>query len=286
MTSIRPPAYPSFLPDRAAQPLANTPAAEPDFATLLGRSLEDGRDSGLPSGKDATVAAAIAHVFNAFGFFPASTGEGTRVPSEEKAALESAQQPAASSMANILPQNLRPEGPTDQLAPIASAEGVPVSPSAPAASLPAGISEPSPDGESLPGKQLIDSHLGKVRSRMNEISVPGVKDLVRQERPSRPNAGLEPRRTSEGETNEVETGPDVPAPRDPASHVHNQRDRLVFRIGAHLVELIARLEGLSEEDEQRLIDALNDILEAHGLSLGPATLNGQPIDHGVFGGQG
>ncbi len=55
----------------------------------------------------------------------------------------------------------------------------------------------------------------------------------------------------------------------------DRQERLVFRIEEHVVELVGRLESLGEDEKQRLIEALDTLLEGYGLSLGSATLNGK-----------
>lgn len=54
-------------------------------------------------------------------------------------------------------------------------------------------------------------------------------------------------------------------------------DRLVFVIGAETMVLSGRLSNLADDERQRLLDALDAVLEAHGLRLADATLNGRSI---------
>jgi hypothetical protein len=63
-----------------------------------------------------------------------------------------------------------------------------------------------------------------------------------------------------------------------------QRDRVTLKIAEHTVELIGRLQNLSEEEKQRLFDALDELLATHGLTLGSATLNGAPVIRDSLGG--
>ena len=63
----------------------------------------------------------------------------------------------------------------------------------------------------------------------------------------------------------------------PSNH---SSDRILFRIGDAAVDLFGRLEGLSEDEEERLFADLSALLAEHGLGLGSATINGTMLARG------
>ena len=79
---------------------------------------------------------------------------------------------------------------------------------------------------------------------------------------------------------DMSKGPEA-TPANPRNAYAEKADRLTLRVGGHVAEFIGRLEGLSEEDEKKMIKALSELLASHGLSLGRATVNGRAagLDH-------
>ena len=51
----------------------------------------------------------------------------------------------------------------------------------------------------------------------------------------------------------------------------------MFRIGSHSVEILGRLQDLSSDEQDRLIEELGTLLAAYGFSIGQAKLNGTPM---------
>jgi hypothetical protein len=225
----------------------------------------------------APLAAAVAHVFNAFGFFPAgeqpasgataaSVGQaGASRPAQAltKDALDGIQAAGVSS-SDLVTTGLQ-SGP--------NAWHVPHPPRDPAA-LPIGSDLPRSQRQlhSVGGSaERIDLHSHKPQ-HVASLSIRGSQT-------HRTRAHCGPALGHEA----VEHGqePSVTHPVDRA--VNDRGDRLIFRIGEQVVEVVGRLFDLSEDERQRLLSALGRTLESYGLSLGAATINGRPV---VVGAQG
>lgn len=270
MTGVAPPASmpASPAPRSSARPAVAT-EGEGDFAGLLADMAAGRGEVGAKADGEgrSALALAVAHVFNAFGFFPA----GAAGPSGPPAARIS----PASAQAVDEPE---PEhAATRSTVPSAAASRNP--------DLAAAGAEPAAKGEiSVNVDPGLPAAAGELRA---EAHFPGPGTAPRKAPVERLAA---PRAQASGEGLPVagrpaERSQDAPVAgrrglsgtRPVLQHSEASAERLVFRIAEHCVELAGRLPGLSDDERQRLMDALADVLRGHGLSLASATLNGRPL---------
>ncbi|HKC03558.1 MAG TPA: hypothetical protein VKC17_09675 [Sphingomicrobium sp.] len=255
MTSIAPslpfPTGP-IGPDQALANREPGAGAEPNFAAVLARAR-----TGSSVGFDPVAVrlplhelkSALAHVFNAFGFFPAESDQSAP-------AVVEAESPAAPTSGVVPAPAKTPDDPAG---------------SDPRQAIDA--ARPGSAGPTVPdnGDRRVDRHsavratiaLGREpRAVPAPVSRGDVADLHRAE-PSRDRPGLEVSRPG------AKVGPE-------------QQDQIRFKIGDCVVDLLARLHDLSDDEETRLIAELQAVLEEHGFSLASATINGMPFVTGVL----
>jgi hypothetical protein len=255
MTAVAPDPAPRLSP--AVPPRAAAGEVAPiDFASLLDVAvIGDGPKAGMTEDPGQ----AFAHVFNAFGFFAAS-GE-----SRPSAVVES---PADATP--VVVEGSEVAGGVDAQSKGEGEEGE----WEPAAPLFEGDARGVCGGDELPQVQV--SGPGRLGAGAAPRSVP---------LPQPANIGWS--RVSAPFSNAVRAGTERaaradPSPRRPDAMFAREQagasgDRLVLTISGEHVELMGRLSGLGEEEEQRLIEALEDLLGRHGLPLGSARLNGRLV---------
>lgn len=207
----------------------------------------------------------VAHLFNEFGFF---------------AARSAPPEPALQAPS---------DGPLDGPAPAARSEAR--SQAHQGAVKPSDervMTEPAPPvdaPEFEPGAERVGEEVGGSRPAPTSIApcgAPRAEARVGPPKITSPRIALESRLINEpawarATLAEPETFAARAAPREGRS----TPDRLIFQIGDSHVELVGRLARLGDEEERRLLEALGDLLEAHGFSLRSATLNGRPAAWGL-----
>ena len=207
----------------------------------------------------------VAHLFNEFGFFAARLAH--QFPSGEK-------------IDDPFPAEARPEA--RPVIARAALDPVEASLGQPTAEAGDGVAdELKPCGS---GQELDGSAVGRSRQAGGRPAA---------QSPARSASAAEPLLLADARAEQASLSPDrgvrtgkatatdgVCGGSRPRAAGAAQSDRLLFRIGDHQVELAGRLADLREEDERRLLEALGELLEGHGLSLASATLNGRPVPLG------
>lgn len=248
MTSITPSINVPIRPGPARDPraaVATSNDAEPGFEMLVAPSGDlpgDAASAGSARADEAALRSAIAHVFNAYGFFSTDAGETTDTGVSQATASTAGDEIDVGETDSPEPQppvadGSHPTPPDFSLPPQASARAVAVH----AGSLPPG---PAGKGHAT-DSQPVDPFLRALENRLA-------------------NAPELPEQASTRATAKRE------------AHAE-QRDRVTLKIAEHSADLIARLSNLSDEEKQRLFDEIDSLLAAHGLSLASATLNGEPF---------
>lgn len=280
MTNIDPSRPSPFSPD-ANQSFAERGSVgfrSPAFASVLEQAACSQGDRPSGETRPAGVEAAITHVFNAFGFFPASSPSDVPAPN-----------PGLTLSDKILSAS------DDEVRAPPTAEDVPAANpareariskwSAPAPIAAGLVSPPGHDWRAAtPGGNSAAPIGGSGPSRDQPVRA---RDRAEPTRAS-PRIPMEAARVERPSTLQFEA-PDrsersVRLSQHLPGSFAERHEKILFKIGAHIVELVARLEGLSEEEEQRLLDALSEALASHGFSLGAATINGRPIAAGLLAG--
>ena len=248
MTSIGPPINLPPMPAQSRDPRNSPMRSDPGYAALAKPSA-DLTGKALPAspkpGEAAALRSAIAHIFNAFGFFPAD-GENPS-PMHTTAAVTVAGDQAVESHRTVADKAVL-EAP---LQPGQAPATLPRVALARAEAAHGRGAHPAPHATTnLPSEaNTTDPFLRAIENRLTN----------EPELPEQANAKAAERR-------EAQTA---------------RRDRVTLKIAEHSVELIARLSDLSEEDRQRLLDEVDCMLAEHGLSLASATLNGEPFSQVV-----
>lgn len=252
MTSIRPPINVPTVPSvsRDTRALVSTSKdSDPQFASLALSSSDLPPDSGWAGSmrtSETAVRSAIAHVFNAYGFFAAD-----RSPTSDQ--TEFRQTPALAS-AGAHSGKMQTAAANRESADISGQHLAALdSASAPQASSRASAAH---DNAFRAGREPIAK--GTTESvRPGDAHLRSIENRLASERqlPDQASAKASPNREVQAE----------------------QRDRVTLKIAEHTVELVARLSNLSEEEKERLLGEIDSLLAEHGLSLATATLNGEPL---------
>lgn len=285
MTTIIPPAQAGSGAPLATRSGPSSGQVGADFASMLAETARPGGDllqAGAREMGALPLRDRLAEVFNEFGFFPRYlTGEqASRSPSVPEAdATRQMKQPVemenagGRTAAEAGPKNAAPHRDQPRSSEIVAKTDVQ-----------AGENRSAPD---RPLASIAPSHIleGPTAPGSGHGSPKPVQRLPHSPLRMEP-LELEHWRNAGGAGKSVDSER-APADqtRPPLKSPTELGDRIIFRIGEHLVELIARLEGLGDEEQKKLTDALNAVLEAHGLSLGAATINGKPFSTSLLGGQ-
>jgi len=253
MTSITPPLNVPTRPGLSRDPRSAGPSSKDSdsaFQALVAAS-DDGAADPQPSGSTRTDAvalrAAIAHVFNAYGFFsadecqPWEAGEPSSSGETGKVATQAGAPALADPSDNSTNPAPHPLGPGFALPQQPSSRAVPVH----EGDVPVRPTHEAPASDSRLGDQFLRSLENRLENEPQRADPASEKASAR--------------RSAQAE----------------------QRDRLTLKIAEHGIELVGRLSNLSEEEKQRLIDEINSLLAAHGLPLASATLNGEAISQAV-----
>jgi hypothetical protein len=224
------------------------PPPRMDFESLLDQV-------GTDSGKNGRGMSASE--FDAFGFFGSTGAPPTEVGAPEN--RESPQAPRAGETSST------PAEPTD-----APEQPAAIDDRAPAELAAAAGDTPARETGDAAGRGPVAAPFSTVRA--NGAAVRGGPETL-------PAAGVQGHQSAPSVTQGCDSREDVPAgPRAGAAPVERQSaDRLVLSLSDEAVELTGHLPGLGEDDEQRLLNALGELLESHGLILGSALINGRPI---------
>ena len=224
-----------------------------DFASLL-RDAQLPTSAGVfePGGQSvprAQLQSAIAEAFNAFGFFEPSVGTPQLPSSRQSTAGETSEAESPHAVRN---ESAAPALTEDTFTEIhgGGVAGGQQPMEAPAAE----HGSPTPAG-----RKPVASENGP-----NPSHDPGMMPLAEAEVAERT-----------AENDPVDNAADVA--RDFSQLEMGHGDRIIFQVAEHVVELIARVDHLSSEEEQRLLSELESLLKHHGLSLGLATINGHAV---------
>ena len=255
MTSIRPQFNLHIMPvtreprgsgstAKDADPGFTAKDADPGFTALVPTPGEAAA-AGSTRTEEAALRSALAHIFNAYGFFPApeaaAPGAAAATSDDMGPAAQSEPAPGEPPVMDSPPQAGSEHGPGP--APQASPRAVAVHAAGP---------RPAPEpgaGRPADSARPVEPHLRAIQNRLeNEPALP-----------EQASAKAADKRAAHAE----------------------QRDRVTLKIAEHSVELIARLSNLSDEEKQRLFDEIDSLLAAHGLSLAGATVNGEPFSQAL-----
>jgi len=252
MTNIMPPINFSIAPGLSRDPRASAPTSKngDPFAPPGLPAQSDPASASSMRAEEASLRSALAHVFNAYGFFSTDQNDSTG-PSQPQPA--SATTSAADELEDDQPPaDLPPAEPPHQHTRGPEALPAQASDRAKAVLAEHAASSPGPIGgadEPTEHSRPVDPHLRAIENRFaNEPQLP---------------EAASPSATAKRETHS------------------EQRDKVTFKIAEHSVELIARLSNLSDDEKQRLYDEIESLLAAHGMSLANATVNGEPFSHAL-----
>ena len=244
MSAILPPQQSSATSgSRAPHQPVQQPATSDRFESLLtSGAASSGAGFALPADAGG-LTSAIAEVFNAHGFFVA----GPEAP-----------EAAATASAAHVSWNAGDLATRD---PVLVQSG--------ATAVEAGSQPPRPKSLSLTA--------GDIMTGASELRTA----VVAGSSPARPSGAGAETPVSTGKARRAGAAskevPQAPASSRAASPAAATADRLLFRIGSHSVEILGRLQDLSSDEQDRLIEELGTLLAAYGFSIGQAKLNGTPM---------
>lgn len=250
MSSIIPHLHASLPSCRRGAESSPNPPAQTEFFSVVAEA-KNARDLLAPAEQahlGPALRATVAEVFNAFGFFEAGHTLA-RFPAEKKTL----------------------ELPTDGLRPVTErvmASTIQDSFAAPQIDATAG---PHPLFNSCGAEQPRVANASAARFHGSIPELRNATDVAQSVNVSA--SEITEDSPGESEPSEKPLLPDPPP---------EQRDRLIVRMGEHVVELLARMAHLSEEEETELLSAVQSILGARGLRLGHVSINGVPLGPGVF----
>jgi len=217
--------------------------ADAEFSSLAMPLPQQGDEGRGPAGRanEAALRSAIAHVFNAYGFF---TADDTQAPGQ-------ADDPPNAGIEGDVPGSPSPGLPAGEEGPGELAHRPQSSPAPQASERSFAVhagDRPPPPGPAGPGRGegvgRADPFLRALQNRFEHAQLP-----------DKANAKAVANR---------------------AAHA-GQRDRVTLKIAENTVELIGRMTNLEDSEKQRLLDEIDSLLAAHGLSLDSATLNGETL---------
>jgi len=256
----------------------------PRFESLL--ETADAQTNGFPadprSSLEARLRGGFAQVFNAFGFFAHQPQAGPGNPAgPAQAEAMTAEPPPGPGLADVLSGSAAAaRQPTDDGAPPGPAAAALASPATgPGTAAPvftagsSGIAADKSAGPGTPPPTPAGSRAANPQAAASTSKAPPSFPPIEIGRLGGP-APLAPVSDPPGSSVRA-----APGPRSDAA------DHFAFRIDGQIVELTARLGNLGAEEESRLRDALSDLAERHGLSLGIALVNGRPLPAARSGGE-
>lgn len=251
MTEIPPPLRSTVTAPRTPSHIEprQTQVGRPDFRSLLQPQAAPGNLSQGILPEDVAILSAAAEVFNAHGFFVAG------FPKPDDAA-----QSAVSRVGNEPGANRSARPSLGQMEPDAGEDS--------RTNIELGGQISPPERSRGPEQQTAAKILESSRSAREGRTLPratiGPAVSPKPKGPDPQAAGITP--SGRAVQSKASTRP-----------MEVNGDRLIFQIGVQSVHLTGRLQGLSKDEQERLIASLTAVLASHGLSLGDARLNGMPV---------